>query len=60
MSEPDVACSDGISISPSTMRDGDDYVVNGHRGRITATMYPTIGPFSTMQLAGLELGSLSS
>jgi acyl-CoA dehydrogenase len=39
MTEPAVASSDATNIETLILRDGDDYVINGHKWFITAAMY---------------------
>jgi acyl-CoA dehydrogenase len=39
MTEPDVASSDATNVQTSIRRDGDHYVVNGHKWFITNAMY---------------------
>jgi acyl-CoA dehydrogenase len=48
MTEPDVASSDATNISTSIVRDGDEYVVNGHKWWITGAMDPAAEIFIVM------------
>ena len=40
MTEPDVACSDATNVQSSIMRDGDHYVINGHKWYTTNATSP--------------------
>lgn len=42
MTEPEVASSDATNVSTSIVRDGDDYVVNGHKWWISGMMDPRL------------------
>ncbi|MER5620273.1 acyl-CoA dehydrogenase family protein [Streptosporangium sp. NPDC002544] len=48
MTEPDVASSDATNISARIERDGDSYVVNGHKWWITGAMNPNAEIFIVM------------
>ncbi|MGH3366016.1 MAG: acyl-CoA dehydrogenase family protein [Nocardioidaceae bacterium] len=48
MTEPDVASSDATNIATSIERDGDDYVVNGHKWWITGALNPNARIFIVM------------
>jgi acyl-CoA dehydrogenase len=48
MTEPEVASSDATNIGTSITRDGDDYVVNGHKFYITGAMNPNCRIFIVM------------
>jgi acyl-CoA dehydrogenase len=48
MTEPGVASSDATNISTSIVRDGDEYVVNGHKWWITGAMDPAAKIFIVM------------
>ncbi|MGW0588427.1 acyl-CoA dehydrogenase family protein [Streptosporangium sp. NPDC002607] len=48
MTEPDVASSDATNISTRIERDGDSYVVNGHKWWITGAMNPNAEIFIVM------------
>lgn len=48
MTEPDVASSDATNIATRIERDGDDYVVNGHKWWITGAMNPNARVFIVM------------
>ena len=48
MTEPKVASSDATNIETSIVRDGDDYVINGHKWWITGAMNPNAKIFIVM------------
>ncbi|MEO6471459.1 MAG: acyl-CoA dehydrogenase family protein [Aeromicrobium sp.] len=48
MTEPKVASSDATNIETSIVRDGDDYVINGHKWWITGAMNPNSKIFVVM------------
>ena len=48
MTEPDVASSDATNIQTSIVRDGDDYVINGHKFYISGAMDPNCAIFIVM------------
>lgn len=48
MTEPNVASSDATNIETSIVRDGDDYVINGHKWWITGAMNPNAKIFIVM------------
>lgn len=48
MTEPDVASSDATNVQTSIRRDGDEYVVNGHKWFITSAMYERCEIFIVM------------
>ena len=48
MTEPEVASSDATNISTSIVRDGDHYVINGHKWWITGAMNPDCAIFIVM------------
>jgi acyl-CoA dehydrogenase len=48
MTEPDVASSDATNISTRIERDGDSYVINGHKWWITGAMNPDAKIFIVM------------
>jgi len=48
MTEPKVASSDATNIETSIVRDGDDYVINGHKWWITGAMNPGAEIFIVM------------
>ncbi|GLY00987.1 MULTISPECIES: acyl-CoA dehydrogenase family protein [Actinoplanes] len=48
MTEPQVASSDATNIGTRIVRDGDDYVINGHKFYITGAMNPNCKIFIVM------------
>src|SRR6185437_4523998 len=48
MTEPDVASSDATNIATRIVRDGDEYVINGHKWWITGAMNPEAEIFIVM------------
>ena len=48
MTEPEVASSDATNVATRIVRDGDDYVVNGHKWWITGAMNPEAEIFIVM------------
>lgn len=48
MTEPKVASSDATNIETSIIKDGDDYVINGHKWWITGAMNPNAKVFIVM------------
>ncbi|WP_332644545.1 acyl-CoA dehydrogenase family protein [Aeromicrobium sp.] len=48
MTEPKVASSDATNIETSIVKDGDDYVINGHKWWITGAMNPNAKIFVVM------------
>ncbi|NKZ00107.1 acyl-CoA dehydrogenase family protein [Nocardiopsis alborubida] len=48
MTEPAVASSDATNITTSIVRDGDEYVVNGHKWYITGALNPECAVFIVM------------
>jgi acyl-CoA dehydrogenase len=48
MTEPDVASSDATNVQTSIRRDGDEYVINGHKWFITSAMYERCEIFIVM------------
>ncbi|GGD23329.1 acyl-CoA dehydrogenase family protein [Nocardioides daphniae] len=48
MTEPDVASSDATNVETSIVRDGDHYVVNGHKWWTTGAMNPDCAIFIVM------------
>jgi alkylation response protein AidB-like acyl-CoA dehydrogenase len=48
MTEPGVASSDATNIGTRIQRDGDDYVINGHKFYITGAMNPNCRIFIVM------------
>jgi len=48
MTEPKVASSDATNIETSIERDGDEYVINGHKWWITGAMNPNAKVFIVM------------
>jgi acyl-CoA dehydrogenase len=48
MTEPGVASSDATNIGTLIVRDGDDYVINGHKFYITGAMNPNCKIFIVM------------
>lgn len=48
MTEPDVASSDATNVATRIERDGDDYVINGHKWWITGAMNPGAEIFIVM------------
>jgi len=48
MTEPDVASSDATNIATSVLRDGDDYVINGHKWWISGAGDPRCAIFIVM------------
>jgi len=48
MTEPGVASSDATNIGTRIMRDGDDYVINGHKFYISGAMNPNCKIFIVM------------
>ncbi|MCW2800100.1 MAG: acyl-CoA dehydrogenase [Aeromicrobium sp.] len=48
MTEPKVASSDATNIETSILKDGDDYVINGHKWWITGAMNPNAKIFVVM------------
>jgi acyl-CoA dehydrogenase len=48
MTEPDVASSDATNVQTSIRREGDEYVINGHKWFITSAMYERCEIFIVM------------
>jgi acyl-CoA dehydrogenase len=54
MTEPQVASSDATNIGTRIDRDGDDYVINGHKFYITGAMNPNCKIFIVMGKTDLD------
>jgi acyl-CoA dehydrogenase len=54
MTEYDVASSDATNIATSMQRDGDDYVIHGHKWYITGAAHPDCAFFIVMALTDPE------
>ena len=60
MTEPEVASSDATNISCSIVREGDEYVINGHKWWATGALHPQNKIFIVMERPIRKLSDMFS